>query len=248
MTTTRQPVFVPGVWGPYFSAMVPDAWLNEGGQSVAGAAIDHLLAMHPAAAVARASAEGAGESLPMMLVRLATETAGDLSATVTLAHGLHVVPEFLGNRAPFADPHARAVIAGLGMESGIDSLVALYVAGICGIGYGLRQIIEVQASAGAPVEQVVISGGAGRSDLVRQLLADATGKPVLATQAEEPVMLGAAMLGAVAGKHFEDVAAAMAGMSKIDRIYVPATGAIADEHDARFRAFERLQAVAREIR
>ncbi|WP_441937559.1 FGGY-family carbohydrate kinase [Neorhizobium galegae] len=29
---------------------------------------------------------------------------------------LHVVPEFLGNRAPFADPHARAVIAGLGME------------------------------------------------------------------------------------------------------------------------------------
>ena len=25
MTTTRRPVFVPGVWGPYFSAMVPDA-------------------------------------------------------------------------------------------------------------------------------------------------------------------------------------------------------------------------------
>ena len=34
--------------------------------------------------------------------------------------GLHVVPEFLGNRAPFADPHARAVIAGLGMERDLD--------------------------------------------------------------------------------------------------------------------------------
>jgi D-ribulokinase len=248
MTTTRQPVFVPGVWGPYFSAMVPDAWLNEGGQSVAGAAIDHLLAMHPAAAAARASAEAAGESLPAMLVRLATAAAGDLSSTVALAQGLHVVPEFLGNRAPFADPHARAVIAGLGMEADVDSLVALYIAGICGIGYGLRQIIEVQAAAGAPIEQVVISGGAGRSDLVRQLLADATGKPVLATQAEEPVMLGAAMLGAVAGKRFGDVVSAMAGMSRIARTHVAATGAIGDVHAARFRAFERLQAVAREIR
>jgi D-ribulokinase len=248
MTTTRQPVFVPGVWGPYFSAMVPETWLNEGGQSVAGAAIDHLLTLHPAAPAARASAEAAGESLPAMLVRLATEAAGDPSSTVTLAHGLHVVPEFLGNRAPFADPHARAVIAGLGMESGIDNLVALYIAGICGIGYGLRQIIDVQAAAGATIEQVVISGGAGRSDLVRQLLADATGKPLVATQSEEPVMLGAAMLGAVAGGRFDDVASAMAGMSKVARTYLPATGAIAAEHEKRFRAFERLQAVAREIR
>ncbi len=248
MTTTRQPVFVPGVWGPYFSAMVPRTWLNEGGQSVAGAAIEHLLTLHPAAVAARASAEAAGESLPEMLVRLANEAAGDPSATVTLAHGLHVVPEFLGNRAPFADPHARAIIAGLGMETGIDNLVALYIAGICGIGYGLRQIIEVQASAGAIVQQVAISGGAGRSDLVRQLLADATGKPVMATQSEEPVMLGAAMLGAVAGLRFDDVVSAMAGMSRVDRVYAPASGVIAEAHGERYRAFERLQAVAREIR
>ena len=88
------------------------------------------------------------------------------------------------------------------------SLIALYVAGLCGIGYGLRQIIEAQAAAGAPIERVVISGGAGRSDLVRQLLADATGKAVLATRAEEPVMLGAAMLGAVAGRQFDGVQSA----------------------------------------
>lgn len=32
----QEPVFVPGVWGPYFSAMVPGLWLSEGGQSVSG--------------------------------------------------------------------------------------------------------------------------------------------------------------------------------------------------------------------
>ncbi len=248
ITTTRRPVFVPGVWGPYFSAMVPAAWLNEGGQSVAGAAIEHLLSMHPAAPDARRRARDAGQSLPEMLAGLATQAAASLSDAVALADGLHVVPEFLGNRAPLADPQARAVIAGLGMDDDLESLIALYVAGLCGIGYGLRQIIEAQADAGAPIERVVISGGAGRSDLVRQLLADATGKAVLATRAEEPVMLGAAMLGAVAGCLFDGVQSAMAGMSQISRRHEPAAGTVASCHDARFRAFKQLQAVAREIR
>jgi len=248
MTTTRRPVFVPGVWGPYFSAMVPDAWLNEGGQSVAGAAIEHLLSMHPAAPDARRRAHDAGQSLPELLAGLATEAAASLSDAVALVDGLHVVPEFLGNRAPLADPQARAVIAGLGMDDDLESLIALYVAGLCGIGYGLRQIIEAQADAGAPIERVVISGGAGRSDLVRQLLADATGKAVLATRAEEPVMLGAAMLGAVAGRLFDGVQSAMAGMSQISRRHEPAGGTVAACHEARFRAFKQLQAVAREIR
>jgi D-ribulokinase len=248
MTTTREPVFVPGVWGPYFSAMVPNAWLNEGGQSVAGAAIDHLLGMHPAASDAKRLAQDAGESVPVMLARLAALKADSLSQTAEFVNGLHVVPEFLGNRAPFADPQARAVIAGLGMETDLDSLVALYVAGICGIGYGLRQIIEAQAAAAAPVSRVAISGGAGRGDLVRQLLADVTGKPVIATQAEEPVLLGAAILGAVAGRRFHDVASAMAGMSHIGQTYEPAHGTIAALHETRFRAFKQLQNVAREIR
>lgn len=248
MTTTREPVFVPGVWGPYFSAMVPDAWLNEGGQSVAGAAIEQLLSMHAATPDASSRASSEGQSLPTLLAGLAAQSSDTLSDSVRLATGLHVVPEFLGNRAPFADPHARAVIAGLGMENGLDSLVALYVAGVCSIGYGLRQIIEAQAAAGAPIERVVISGGAGRLDLVRQLLADTTGKPVLATRAEEPVLLGAAMLGGVAGGSFGTVREAMSDMSQISKTYAPASGDIAEIHHARYNAFKKLQDVAREIR
>jgi D-ribulokinase len=248
MTTTRSPVFVPGVWGPYFSAMVPGTWLNEGGQSVAGAAIDHLLSMHPKAHDARCQAELSGQPLPVMLAALATQAVNSLSETVMLTKGLHIVPEFLGNRAPLADPHARAVIAGLGMENDLDSLVALYVAGICSIGYGLRQIIEAQAIAGAPIEQLVISGGAGQLDLIRQLLADATGKVLLATAAKEPVLLGAAMLGGVASGLFKNVRSAMTSMSSISKTFEPAKDDITDLHDARFRAFKQLQTVAKDIR
>jgi D-ribulokinase len=176
------------------------------------------------------------------------QAAAGLSGAAMLANGLHVVPEFLGNRAPLADPHARAVIAGLGMEDDLNSLVALYIAGVCSIGYGLRQIVEAQAQAGAPIERVVISGGAGRLDLVRQLLADATGRPVLATHAEEPVLLGAAMLAGVAGGRFADVRSAMGSMSRISKTYEPTGGDIAALHETRYRAFRRLQEVAREIR
>jgi FGGY-family pentulose kinase len=248
MTSTANPVFVPGVWGPYYSAMVPGMWLNEGGQSAAGAAIDQLLSFHPAAAEAVARAKTEGKSLPAFMAEHAALKVTNASEAVTLASGLHVVPEFLGNRAPFADPHARAVIAGLGMERDFDNLIALYIAGLCGIGYGLRQIIETQAKSGASVERVVISGGAGASPLVRQILADASGKPVVATVAEEPVLLGSAILGSVAAGAFSDVRHAMEALSGIANVHQPSGDAAAETHLARYQSFLKLQAVTREMR
>ncbi|ARO24833.1 ribulokinase [Rhizobium sp. S9] len=248
MTSTAEPSFVPGVWGPYYSAMVPGLWLNEGGQSAAGAAIDHLLSFHPAAGEAKELAKSAGVALPVLLADMATAKAGRSSDAVKLVAGLHVVPEFLGNRAPFADPHARAVIAGLGMERDIDNLVALYIAGLCGIGYGLRQIIETQAEAGVTVENIVISGGAGQHDFVRQVLADASGKPVVATKAEEPVLLGAAILGAVAGRQFADVGEAMSELTRVEKRFQPSEGEISDLHRKRYEAFKELQTLVRKLR
>ncbi|MDF3608319.1 FGGY-family carbohydrate kinase [Paracoccus sp. DMF-8] len=247
MTTTTDPAFVPGVWGPYFSAMVPGMWLNEGGQSAAGAAIDQLVQLHPATAEATALAEADGKSLPQWLADRALDLAASPAQAVRLADDLHVVPEFLGNRAPFADPHARAVIMGQGMETSVDSLVALYVAGICGLGYGLRQIIETQAQHGAPVASISVSGGAGAHVLTRQLLADATGYPVEVTACPEPVLLGSAMLGAVAGGAYPDLQTAMPAMSRIATNCPPdpATRAL---QDRRYAAFLTLQRTAREIR
>jgi len=94
----------------------------------------------------------------------------------------------------------------------------------------------------------VISGGAGQSPMIRQLLADSTGKPVLASEAQEPVLLGAATLGAVAAGLFPDIRTAMAALSRPGEVCLPATGEIAGIHDRRFDAFKRLQALMRDIR
>lgn len=248
MASTSDPAFVPGVWGPYFSSMVPGLWLSEGGQSAAGAAIDHLVSFHPASTDASARARAQGISLVAWLGQQAAQHSPDLSSTAHLADGLQVVPEFLGNRSPFADPEAKGLIAGLGMDTSPDSLVALYIAGLCGIGYGVRQIVAAMVEKGLAIDTIVVSGGAAQSALVRQLLADTTGLTVAASTSPEPVLLGSAMLGAVAAGRYPDLISAMTGMSAMGDIYRPAGGSLKALHDKRFAAFELLQKAARAIR
>jgi len=248
MTTTVEPRFVPGVWGPYFSAMLPGLWLNEGGQSAAGAAIDHLVKLHPAYPQAVASAKASGKSLLGYLEARVAELASTPEAIVRLAATIQVVPEFLGNRSPNADPDARAVIAGLDMDEDLDSLARLYLAGICGLGYGARQIVDALAKQGAELDTIVVSGGAGQSPLVRQVMADATGLTIAVPESTEPVLLGAAILGAVAAGAFSGTVAAIDKMSRLASEHRPAGGTTAGIHDAKYRVFLALQDADRKAR
>jgi FGGY-family pentulose kinase len=248
MATTADASFVPGVWGPYYSAMLPGLWLNEGGQSAAGAAIDHLVELHPAAPAAKESAAKAGTSLLGWLEGRLAELAGSSEARARLAAGLHVVPEFIGNRSPNADPEARAVIAGLGLDDDADSLARLYLAGLCGLGYGARQIVEAMKAVGIGIDTIVLSGGAGQSELVRQTLADATGLRVAVPETAEPVLLGAAILGAVAAGAFPSTKAAIDRMSRLGVEYAPAGGAAARLHQAKYDVFLSLQKAERDSR
>ena len=149
---------------------------------------------------------------------------------------------------PFADPEARAVIAGLGLDRGLPSLAALYLAGLSGIGYGLRQLLERFAAQGMAIETLVASGGAAQSALACQMLADSTGLPVALPEVPEPVLLGAAMLGAIASGCHADAGSAMAAMSGPARLFQPAKGDLAALHHRRFAGFTALQEVARGMR
>lgn len=178
---------------------------------------------------------------------LEAEKRGGAAAAPELVGQLHVVPEFLGNRAPFADPDALGIIAGIGMDTGLDSLVGLYLAGMCGLGYGARQIVEAQRASGIAIDTMVVSGGAGQSALSRQLLADATGLAVAASTSQEPVMLGSAMLGAVAGGAFPGIETAMAAMAELGAVHQP-SAASRQWHQRRFQAFKLLQKAGQAVR
>src|SRR6202171_3457069 len=141
MATTSEPCFVPGVWGPYFSGMVPGFWLNEGGQSAAGAAIDHLIRSHPAYNEAVAAAHAGGMEILEFLERRIVSRSQNPGEAALFARDIHVLPEFLGNRSPFADPDSRAIVAGMDLDADIGSMERLFVAGLCGAGYGPAAVV-----------------------------------------------------------------------------------------------------------
>jgi len=248
MATTVEPCFVPGVWGPYYSGMVPGFWLNEGGQSAAGAAIDHLLRAHPAHAEASAAARSEGVDVIEFLERRIMARTGSAGAAAVLAADLHVLPEFLGNRSPYADPDSRAVIAGLDLDTDLGAMERLFVAGLCGLAYGLADVIDAFAQHKVESKFIVMAGGASRSPLVRQIMADTTGLIVALPQTQEPVLLGAAMLGAVAGGACRSIGETMVSMSALGRLSEPTAPDMAAFHRAKRKVHNLLRRLDRESR
>jgi D-ribulokinase len=248
MATTSEPRFVPGVWGPYFSGMVPGFWLNEGGQSAAGAAIDHLIKSHPAYDEAVAAAHAGGMEILEFLERRIVSRSQNPGEAALFARDIHVLPEFLGNRSPFADPDSRAIVAGMDLDADIGSMERLFVAGLCGLAYGLADVVEAFRSHGLDSDLMVISGGAGRSSLVRQIMADTTGLTVAVPETQEPVLLGAAMLGAVAGTAYGSIGEAMASMSAIGCLSEPTAAGMADFHRTKREVHRLMRRLDRESR
>jgi D-ribulokinase len=248
MATTSEPRFVPGVWGPYYSAMVPGYWLNEGGQSAAGAAIDHLVRSHAAHDEAAATANAAGIEILEFLERRILSRAASAGEAALLARDVHVFPEFIGNRSPFADPDSRAVVAGLDLDTDIGSMERLFVAGLCGLAYGLADVVDAFRNHGIDSDLMVIAGGAGRSALVRQIMADTTGLRIAVPATPEPVLLGAAMLGAVAGRSHGSISEAMASMSAIGCLSEPAAPGMSDFHRTKRRVHGLMRRLDKESR
>lgn len=247
MALTRDPVFVPGVWGPYNRALLPGTWLLEGGQSAYGAALDHLIALHPAFAELQSVAAGEGVPILDCLEGRAVRLAGSLAQAARLARDIHVVPHFLGNRSPQADPHATAVLSGLRLETSLDSLARLFVAGLCGLCYGTRAIVEANRAQGIDLDTIVVSGGASRSPLLRRILADATGLKVALPMTREPVLLGSAMLGAVASGTYADLTSAAFHMCRTGEEIAP-DPALAKFHQMKSNAYAILFEAERRVR
>src|SRR6478672_1924370 len=248
MATTSEPCFVPGVWGPYYSGMVPGFWLNEGGQSAAGAAIDHLIRSHPAYNEAAAAAHAVGMEILEFLERRIVSRVQSPGEAALFARDIHVLPEFLGNRSPFADPDSRAIVAGMDLDADIGSMERLFVAGLCGLAYGLADVVDAFRSHGVDSDLMVISGGAGRSSLVRQIMADTTGLTVAVPETQEPVLLGAAMLGAVAGNAYGSIGEAMASMSAIGCLSEKTAPGMADFHRTKREVHALMRKLDRESR
>ncbi len=134
-----------------------------------------------------------------------------------LAARLHVLPDFHGNRSPFADPHALGVISGLTLDASFDSLCRLYWRTAVGIALGVRHILDTLNENGFVIDTLHVTGGHTKNPLLMELYADAVGCTVVEPEADEAVLLGTAALAATGAGMYVDLASACAGMRQPSR-------------------------------
>ena len=238
MVASGEPIMVPGVWGPYFGAMLPGMWLNEGGQSAAGALLDWTLRQSDAWPLAQQTA--AREQRNVYAV-LNDWVAALREREPQPTRDLHVLPDHHGNRSPRANPGARGLVSGLTLETGPDALARLYLATVQALAYGTRHIIDSMNDAGHGIDRIVLCGGGTKNPLWLQEHADALGRDLHLVEEEDAVTLGASLLAAVAAGAFADLPAAAAAMVRPGGRVVPAVDA-QTFHTAKYRVFLQLYA------
>lgn len=240
MVVSREPRFIPGVWGPYKSAMLPDLWLNEGGQSATGALVDHVVQGHARFADLSAEAQRRGETVYALLNEtLAAVAAREGVALPELTRDVHVLPYFHGNRSPRADATLRGMVSGLRLSDGVEDLAVLYLATVQAIALGTRHVLETMGEAGFAIDTILACGGGTRNPLFMQAHADATGCTVVLPHEPEAVLLGSAILGAVAAGDHAGIDEAMRAMSRAGHT-IQADPATAAYYQRKYRVFRRM--------
>jgi ribulose kinase len=195
--------------------MIPGLWLNEGGQSATGALLDFIISNHPRHGDAQKEAKTAGITIYECLNEKVEALARDAKVPLKchLTNRFHMLPYFHGNRSPNADPLARGAIHGLTLHATMEDLALLYYATIQAIAYGTRDIIEALNSSGYAITRLNACGGGTKNPLWLQEHADATQCEIQLPKEPEAMLLGSAMLAAMASGLYRSFPEAMTRMT-----------------------------------
>lgn len=233
--------FVPGVWGPNYSAILPHLWTIEGGQSAAGDLLDHIVKNHGAFAAVKEKAEKRSVHTFTILNEALEDLRqqNKLSSVALLTSKLHMWPDFHGNRSPLADPTLRGMISGLRLSSSQKELCLLYLATVQALAYGTKHIVQELEKYGYNIDVVHICGGLRNNSLLVQTFADVVGVPFVLPDMDESVLLGAAILGAVACGNYPSIQEAMEAMGGEGSVVMPNKQDFS-YHEKKYRVFLRM--------
>ncbi|WP_183044521.1 FGGY-family carbohydrate kinase [Pseudarthrobacter phenanthrenivorans] len=122
------------------------------------------------------------------------ELFSEAAATPAGAEGLLLLPYFAGERTPLLDPDARGMITGLTLRHGRGHLLR---AGLEGISYGLRQMLDLVEQAGEPITRLLAVGGGLKAGLWAQIVSDISGRPQIVPKVTIGASYGDALMAAV---------------------------------------------------
>jgi erythritol kinase (D-erythritol 1-phosphate-forming) len=154
----------------------------------------------------------------------------------------HPYISLAGERGPFMEPSARAMFAGLDVNTNFAEMMRGVFEGLC---YASR---DCYSAMGDIPEEVRITGGAARSTALRLMLASTLNAKVRNVTREEAGAAGAAMIAAVQQKLYPDMATCVAEWvtPSLGPVTVP-DPALAKIYDKGFQNYKSAREVMRPI-
>lgn len=205
-----------GIAGVVQDGILPGYFGYEAGQPATGDILGWFT-RHGVPGTLQAEAASRGITTHQLL----TERAAALRPGET---GLLALDWWNGNRSVLMDADLSGVLIGLTLDTRPEHI---YRALIEATAFGTRVILENFARNGVETEEIIAAGGlAERNELLMQIYADVTGRPIRVARSGQACALGAAILGAVAaGKShggYDDLELAVARMGGVkERVYEP---------------------------
>jgi len=168
-----------------------------------------------------------------------TRLAGEAPAG---AEGLFFLPYLSGER--FGEhPNSRAQFFGLAAKHGLPHL---HRAVLEGVAFGVRKNIEIIASTGVQLEQIIAASGGAKAALWLQIKASMYKTPIIVPAEPEGGVIGCAMLAATAMGHFSSLEAAARKFVRFVREFHPEPAA-GEVYDRMMPIFERVYAHSQNI-
>ncbi len=221
---TAAPFHGRGIWGTYSDAVLPGLHVVEGGQTSTGSVVAWLKRLL-----------GAEVSYDALNLEAAAIAPG--------SDGLIVQDHFQGNRTPHTDPLSRGAFMGLSLK---HTRGHMFRATLEGIAFGTELILETMRANAWHPEDVVVAGGATRSDLWLQIHADVSNLPLTLTRVPDAPALGSAILAAVAAGEFASIEEAAGRMVAVTRRIEPSAAAheaYRDSYETYKRAYAALASI-----
>ncbi len=207
--------FVKGVAGVVKDGIIPGYYAYEAGQACVG---DHFewFVKNAVPYSYYIEAENTGENIYSLLERKAKTLKPGES-------GLVALDWFNGSRI-LSDSDLSGVVLGYTLQTKPEEI---YRALIEATAFGTRMIIETFEQGGIDVNELIAAGGLPqKNDMLMQIYADVTNRPIRIVKSTQSCAAGAAIFGAVAAGEknggFGDIAAASERISGfLEKVYKP---------------------------
>ncbi len=197
---TKEETHLKGMFGSFPDAIVEGYGLMEAGQASTGSIVNWMKNSLP------------GSIKPDEYGSLYGALNREAEKLPIGSDGLICMDYFQGCRAPYVDGEVRGMIGGLSL---MHSPVHIYKALIESVCYGSEVIFRLMRENGINLTDVYACGGATKSRFWMQTHADVSNININIPKVAEAPVLGAAILGSVAGGVYGGIVSAVDNMTEV---------------------------------